>query len=127
MSDGMEERSQPVWRTFGHIFIIHQYSSDFWIQTKCFQVTSDPIFKHANRHSNLQSSVWSPRIYSHKSCKAECQDVSSPASLGRGHFSLSRCIGGRVGRGVQTIPGLYGLAHSILVWFSPNDTQNYRS
>ena len=88
---------------------------------------SDPIYKHAYRHPNLQSSVWPPRIHTDKSCKAQHQDVPSTASLGRGHFSLARCVGGRVGRGVQTVPGLYGLAQSVLVWFSPEDTQNYRS
>lgn len=33
--------------------------------------------------------------------------------LGRNHFGLPRCVGGRVGRGLTSIPGLYGLAHSV--------------
>ena len=33
--------------------------------------------------------------------------------IANAHFSLARCVGGRIGRGLNTIPGGYGLQTSI--------------
>ena len=46
------------------------------------------------------------------------------------HYSASRfhldfCVGGRVGRGLQTVPGLYGMRDSLFIWYHPKELSNY--
>mgnify|MGYP007004487550 CR=1 FL=1 len=47
--------------------------------------------------------------------------------VGREHFGLTGCVGGRLGAGLETIPGLYGTSKSVLVWHSNDDPNDYRT
>jgi hypothetical protein len=42
-------------------------------------------------------------------------------------FTVERCIGGRLGKGVARIPGMLDVSHTVLVWWPTNSPQLYKS
>ena len=47
--------------------------------------------------------------------------------IGQTILNMSDCIGGRVGQGIMTIPGLYGITESVLIWYHPATPELYQS
>lgn len=44
---------------------------------------------------------------------------------GRVHLALPNCIGGRVGRGIQTLAGIHGPTDAMLCWFLENNLSQH--